>query len=210
VSEALARVPALVPDVVVLEVAPSEIAEFTVAVCAGTVTGRRSRSRGLSRGRCSPIRPRWRCSGLRASRRGGSWRCWLIGTCTTMSSGRGRFRSTRSGSWQPAGIAAGVQDPPQPPVPAMTRAPSRDRGLLCRHQHRGALGARPTDRRGQCRSHDARTAERPVLPGLSTSGHVLVGHFMRQAIGTAGDRDRVPPISHGRHPATAVSSRSGW
>jgi hypothetical protein len=92
--------------------------------------------------------------------------------------------------------SAGVQHSLQPAGPAVTWAPSRARGLA-RRQDRGAPGAWPTDRRGHRCGQDPIAAERLVAPGVATSGHVLVGHLMRQAIDTAGDRSRVQAVATG-------------
>jgi hypothetical protein len=44
---------------------------------------------------------------------------------------------------------------------------------------------------------------RLVPPGSLVGDHVLIGHVVRLAVETAGDRDRVPPLSHSNHPAPA-------
>jgi hypothetical protein len=105
-------------------------------------------------------------------------------------------------------------DYPPPSATALLPVPTlrstnlgRGRCRTMRGHYRGALRARPANRRDHRRGHDEIATERLIRPACPTGGRVVVGHVVCLAVEAAGDRDRVQPFSQGNHLGAVVSGR---
>ena len=84
-------------------------------------------------------------------------------------------------------------------MPLSTTA-RRDRLLSVRGRYCGASRARPAHRCSQCGGGHEITTQCLVFAGVLAGGQVVVGGIVGLAVTSAGDRDRVQPLSHGNHP----------